>query len=169
MKRAICLIPAILLFVLAGAANAAAVKVGTVDLPQILQKSPQVQSINEKLNKEFRPEQQKIVAAQKNIRAEAGKLNPEQAKKLSKAEQKKIQEKLVSKQKDLNQMVTKFQEKVRTAQTRAMKQFMTEVNSAVKTVAKKKSLDIVLLKPAVMYAADAQDITNDVLAQLPKK
>lgn len=168
MKRAICLIPAILLFVLVGAANAAAVKVGTVDLPHILQQSPQVQAINEKLNKEFRPEQQKIVAAQKNIRSEANKLNPEQAKKLSKEEQKKIQEKLILEQKNLNQMVSKFQQKVRTAQTRAMKQFMSEVNNAVKIVAKKKSLDIVLLKPAVMYAADAQDITSDVLAQLPK-
>jgi len=57
----------------------ASVKVGIIDLPQILQHSPQVQAINAKLKEQFKPQQEKIVAAQDTIRNEAKKLAPKKA------------------------------------------------------------------------------------------
>ena len=66
-------------------------------------------------------------------------------------------------------MVVKFQESVGKAQETAMKTFMDQVDTAVKNVAQKDKLDLVLLKPAVVYASNTVDVTKSVLAALPKK
>ena len=66
-------------------------------------------------------------------------------------------------------MVVNFQEGVGKAQESAMRAFMDQVDTAVKTIAQKDGLDLVLLKPAVVYASDTVDVTKQVLAVLPKK
>lgn len=154
---------------LLGATAFASVKVGIIDLPQILQHSPQVQAINSKLKEQFKPQQEKIVAAQDKIRAEAEKLAPKKAEAMKPAEKKAVQDKIMAEQKQLQEMVVKFQQGVGKAQESAMKAFMDQVDTAVKTVAQKDNLDLVLLKPAVVYASDTVDVTKQVLEALPKK
>lgn len=146
----------------------ASIKVGIIDLPQILQHSPQVQAINTKLKEQFKPQQEKIVAAQDNIRAEAQKLAPNKEVKMDDAAKKAIQGKIMADQKKLQEMVVSFQQTVGKAQETAMKSFMDQVDAAVKTVAQKDNLDLVLLKPAVVYASDTVDVTKQVLTALPK-
>jgi Skp family chaperone for outer membrane proteins len=75
---------------------------------------------------------------------------------------------LASEQKQLQQSVEQFQASVTAAQGKAMQDFMTLINNTVKTISQKQQLDMVLLKPAVVYADNTVDITNDVMAQLPK-
>lgn len=153
---------------LLGATAFASIKVGIIDLPQILQNSPQVQAINDKLRSQFKPQQEKIIALQDQIRAEAGKLAPNKAEKLKPENKKAIQDKIMADQKKLQDMVVKFQESVGKAQEQAMKSFMDEVDTAVKNAAQKDNLDLVLLKPAVVYASDTTDVTKQVLDALPK-
>lgn len=152
---------------LLGASAFASIKVGIIDLPQILQHSTQVHAINKKLQQQFKPQQQQIVAAQDKIRAEARKLAPKEAANLKPEEKKAIEEKIASEQKNLQQMVVKFQKGVGKAQETAMKAFMDQVDAAVKTVAEKDKLDLVLLKPAVVYANNTVDVTQQVLSSLP--
>jgi outer membrane protein len=154
---------------LLGATAFASIKVGIIDLPQILQHSPQVQAISTKLKAQFKPEQEKIMAAQNKIRTEAQKLSPNKTDAMKPAEKKAIQDKIMAEQKKLQQMVVNFQEGVGKAQESAMRAFMDQVDTAVKTIAQKDGLDLVLLKPAVVYASDTVDVTKQVLAVLPKK
>ncbi len=144
----------------------ASVKVGIIDLPQILQNSPQVKAINTKLKNEFKPQQEKIASAQANIRSEAEKLAPNKAESLKPEQKKAIQDKIMAKQKELQQMVVSFQQKVGDAQENAMKSFMKKIDDAVESVAKKDDLDLVLLKPAVVYASNTVDVTQAVMKAL---
>lgn len=166
MRKFLAVLVASSLFL--GASAFADVAVGIIDLPSILQNSPQVQAIQQKLQTQFKPEQDKIIAAQNNIRAEAQQLSAPAVSKLTDAQQVKLKDTMAADQKALQDMVVKFQQDVGTAQDAAMKTLIDEVDAAVKTVAEKDKLDIVLLKPAVVYASNATDITQQVLAALPK-
>lgn len=167
MKRILTAL-SVLLLLTGMTAFASSTKVGLINLPQILQHSPQVTAINKKLQNQFKPQQQKIVAAQNNIRAEVQKLNPSAKPQLSATQKKAVQAKISADQKQLQQMVVAFQQKVGSAQSKAMKAFMSEVNATVKSIAKAQKLSLVLLKPAVIYADNSTDLTQQVLSQLPK-
>jgi Skp family chaperone for outer membrane proteins len=67
MKKFIALVTTAFLMLGLSTAHATALKIGVVDLPQIMQKSPQVAAINQKLQTQFGPQQQKIIAMQNNI------------------------------------------------------------------------------------------------------
>lgn len=168
MKKLLALIPVLALFAGITCAQAADLKVGTIDLPTILQKSPQIAVINNQLKSQFAPQQQKIMQAQSNLQAEATKLSSTTTK-LTAAEQQQLKTQIINDQKALQQMVTTYQQNVSAAQTKALNSFMGEVDSAVKTIAQKQSLDIVLLKPAVIYSPTTTDITDQVIAALPKQ
>lgn len=153
---------------LLGASAFADVAVGIIDLPSILQNSPQVQAIQQKLQAQFKPQQEQIIAAQNNLRTEAQQVASADTAKLPADQQQKMKDKVAADQKALQDMVMKFQQSVGQAQDAAMKSLIAQVDAAVKTVAQKDKLDVVLLKPAVVYASNATDITPDVLAALPK-
>jgi|SRR5215204_5415424 len=168
MKRNLTALFGLTLLAASFTAYAADIKVGLIDLPQILQESSQVQTVNKQLQNEFKPRQEQIIAEQHRIRAEAQKLSPDQSKNLTKEEKDATEKKLMADQKQLQEMVVKFQRDLNQAQTTAMKSFITEINNTVKSVAQADKLQLVLLKPAVVYAEDAQDITKQVLEKLPK-
>lgn len=165
MKKLIgALVASSLLF---SASAFADVAVGIIDLPNILQNSSQAQAINQKLQEQFKPQQEQILAAQNKIRTEAQKLAPG-ATKLTEEQQQTIKTTITGDQKSLQEMILKFQQQVGQAQETAMKTFMAQVDAAVKTVAQKDKLDMVLVKPAVVFATNATDVTQQVLAELPK-
>lgn len=144
----------------------ASVAVGIIDLPSILQNSTQVQTINKKLQAQFKPQQEQILAAQNKIRGQAVQLAPNATVKLTSAQQEELKKQMMDEQKSLQSMIVKFQQEVGQAQETAMKTFMAKIDAAVKTVAQKDKLDLVLLKPAVVFASDATDVTQQVLAKL---
>jgi outer membrane protein len=169
------LVSACLMFVCvnAFAANAAMtvnpvmnhVKVGLVDMGLLLQKAPQVAVINKQLNAQFGPQQQKIITMQNNIRTEYNKLNAGSPQ-LTLAEQTRLKDQIAQQQKELQNMVVSFQQTANAAQTKAYSGLMTQINNAVKNIAQREKLDIVLAKPAVLYSADTIDMTPEVLKQL---
>lgn len=148
-------------------AYATDLKIGIIDLQQIMQTSPQVSALSQQIKTKFASRQQSIEAAQKKLRATAEKLGPE-SKKLDEAEHKKLEGQVATQQKQLQEMVVKFQEDVASAQREGVEKFMKSVNATVSTIAKQQKLDLVLLKPALIYAADTTDVTQQVLKELPK-
>lgn len=168
MKRLLIVLSSLLLFSIS-TAFADGLKVGVVDLTHILQQSSQVAAINKNLQAEFAPQRQKIMEAQKKISVAAKKLVPSESKKLSAKQRKKIQDKIAIQQKSLQKMMFGFQEKLSTAQEKAMTKFIDKVDNTVKSIAKKDKLDLVLLKPAVIYSKNTVDVTKEVISQLPKK
>ncbi|CAN5323916.1 OmpH family outer membrane protein [soil metagenome] len=158
---------ALLASAVTASAYATDIKIGVIDLQQVMQTSPQVAALSQQIKTKFSSRQQAIETAQKKLRTTAEKLGPE-SKKLDESDRKKLEEQVASQQKQLQEMVVKFQEDVATAQREGVEKFMKTVNGTVSSIAKQQKLDVVLLKPALVYAADTIDVTPQVLKELPK-
>lgn len=143
------------------------VKVGVVDMQQVLQKSNQIKTINDQLTKQFKPRQDKIIAAQKSLQDEANKLAKDGSV-MSADEKGKLQDKVIKERADLQGVAVAFQRDVSAAQNQAMQTFMTKFNNVVSEVAKTNNLDLVLQRAGVPYVKDNLDITKQVIDQLNK-
>lgn len=153
----------------ANAAPATAnLKVGVIDVQQILQKSPQIAAINNQLTKEFKPRQDKIVAAQKDLQAEADRLNKNGAT-MSDADRNKLQDQIIADKANVQGMAISFQRDLQQAQNKSMQDFMNQLTAVVNDVAKKGGYDLILQRAGVPYANNSLDITNQVLQELNKK
>ena len=75
MKKWISIVTTALAFILMGSsAYADNIKIGVVDMNQILQKSPLMISINNNLTKKFKPRQDELNNAKKNLQDEIDQL-----------------------------------------------------------------------------------------------
>ena len=144
------------------------IKVGIIDMPIIMQKSTQIIAINEQLSKDFKPRQEKLVAAQKSLQDEANKLNKDAAV-MSAADKTKAQEKFNKDRTDLQNNMLSFQRDVAAAQNKAMEGFMKQLNSAVSNVAKANNFDLILQRAGVPYFKETMDVTQQVVTELNKK
>ncbi len=143
-------------------------KIGVIDVQQILQKSPQIATINAQLTKDFKPRQDKIVAAQKDLQAQADKLN-KNANVMGDADRNKLQDQIIAEKANVQGMAISFQRDLSQAQSKAMQDFMNQLTQVVNGVAKKSNYDLILQRAGVPYANNSLDITNEVLDALKNK
>ena len=153
---------------LAEPAAGANLKIGVIDVQQILQKSPQISVINSQLTKDFKPRQDKIVAAQKDLQAEVDKLN-KNANVMSDADRNKLQDQINADKANVQGMAISLQRDLQQAQNKAMQDFMNQLTAVVNDVAKKGNYDLILQRAGVPYANNNLDVTALVLSQLQKK
>ena len=147
----------------------AAVAVGqtvrTVDVRQIFQASLQVKDINIRLEREFLPQRKRIISLGKSLQEDAKKLQRNEVI-MSKKEAEDLRNKIQKEQKGLQREQIEFQQELYEAQSKAMGEFMTKISGAVRAVAEKEKVDLVLPKNTVLYARDAKDITSEVISAL---
>lgn len=164
------LLAASVLLVSLGIGNAyadPALRVGVIDLQQIMQKSSQIAAMNSSLTKEFKPRQDKILATQKQYQDETDQLNRNSAT-MAEADRNKLQDRIFADRANLQGMMMSFQRDVETARTQAQQKFMDQLNTVVNNVAKAKSFDLILQRAAAPYVKSDLDLTNEVLDQLNK-
>lgn len=164
MKRLALILMAVVTATWSMGAMAAGV-VGVVDMQQILQTSPEIKKINADLTKQFDERKQKIVEMG---RALQGDLQTYQKNKsvMSSKVLSDTQEQIGKKEASLRDAQMKFQQDLFTAQNKSMNDFMDRVRTAVKDVASKKQIDLVLPKNMVLYSQGATDITPDVMSKI---
>lgn len=151
------------------ASNALAdIKLGVLDLQQIMQKSNQIASLNKQLTNEFKPRQDKILALQKDLQAESDQLSRNSAT-MTESDRNKLQDKIIADRANLQGMMLSFQRDVNTAQNQAMQKFMTQLNAVVSTVANKNNFDVVLQRAGVPFVKNNLDITDQVLTEMNKR
>ena len=139
--------------------------VGKVDIRQIFQVSSQVKAINSQLEKEFLPQRKRIINLGKYLRKDIKKSQRNETV-MSKRENEDLRNKIQKEQKELQQSQIEFQQGLYKAQNKAMGEFMIKILDAVKIVAKKENVDLVLPKDTVLYARDSKDITSNVISEL---
>lgn len=152
---------------LAVSAHAASMKVGVLDMHEIMAKSKQVQSLRDDLQKKFKPREEKLIAARDSFQKQAEKLEKEKTV-LSKADLEKLQKKVMEQQRDLQEKQMSFQQDVMKAQNDALKSFIDGVKDIVKGVAKEEKIELVLTKDTIAYVDESLDITSKVLKKLEK-
>lgn len=169
MKKWLLLfVSALGLLLVVSTASADNLKIGVLDVEQIIQKSPQIASINGQLTKQFKPRQEKLIEVQKNLQAEMEKFNRNSAV-MSVAERDKLQDQINADKGNAQTMAIAFQRDLNTAQAQAMQSFMGELSGVVATVAKNGKYDLILQRGGVPYASPTLDVTSLVLDELKKK
>lgn len=142
-------------------------KVGVIDLHEILDKTPQLKKINNDLKKQFGPQEEKIKKAQQNLQDEVKKLQRDNTV-MSENDRKKLSEKIMKDRQELQQMSIDFQQKASAEQSKAMEKLLQQVQGVIKEVAQKNKLNLVLQKEGVPYFDENLSVTDQVVKSLNK-
>ncbi len=166
LLKACVFVAALLGFSVAYAADEAAVpatsKIGILDMQQVMKESPQVAALNKQLQDQFKPRQEKIVAAQKSMQSEIEKFKKDSSV-MNNADKTKLEEKINTEQMAIAKMGQSFQQDLSKAQGESMQKFMGNLQTAVDSVAKQGKYSVIVNRAAVPYFDPSLNVTQQVL------
>lgn len=177
MKKVLALVSSI--FLISGSAYAAQDatttpaasplgNIAVVNVQQVFQQSPKIAELNKKLQAQFKPRQDKLVAAQKSLQDELDRFKKESPT-MSQKDKDALQKKIVDDQSALAKEASAFQQDLSKEQSKIMKSVLADLNDIISGLAKKSNFNMVLDSQAVIYANDAADITKQVSKEFDKK
>ncbi len=144
------------------AALAQQLRVGYVDMKQVLDNAPQVVTGRDKLDQEFRPRNEFIESEEARLvsmeqRLQRGDLNDEARVRLDR-EARELRRDILRQREDLR-------DELSFRRTEEVRQLEDQINVAVQEIARRYGYDLILSSP-VVYADSALDITDLILQQL---
>lgn len=163
MKRLLTPILALLLGVACAAtAHAQSLRVGYVNMKEVLDNAPQVIAGRKKLDEEFRPRNDAIEAEEARVqgleqRLQRGDLS-EEARATLEREVREIRRGIARQREDLR-------DELSFRRTEEVQQLEDQINLAVQEIAASHGYDLILSSP-VVYADPSLDITQLILQQL---
>lgn len=161
MKLNKLLLTSVVALGLVSSAYALGTKIATVNVAEILKDSPVVAKAKAGLQSKYKPQYNKIEAAQKQMQADINNLK-KNGPTMSEDARKAAQTKIGGEQQTLMAEQQKFQQQLVQAQQAVMATVLKQLQSVIKDVAIKSRYTFVLPKGAVAYAADNLDITAQV-------
>lgn len=161
MKR---LLPILILFFLGVAGNTAAqqLRVGYVDMKQVLDNAPQVLAGREKLDLEFRPRNETIEFQERQAQAMEDRLNLGD---LAEDARIRMDRELREMQRNVNRQKEDLRDELSFRRTEEVQKLEDQINEAVEVIARNNGYDLILSSP-VVYADPSLDITQLILDQL---
>lgn len=153
----------ILLFLgLAGTAVAQQLRVGYVDMKQVLDNAPQVLAGREKLDLEFRPRNETIEFQERQAQAMEDRLNLGDLTEDAKI---RMDRELREMQRNVNRQKEDLRDELSFRRTEEVQKLEDQINEAVEEIARNNGYDLILSSP-VVYADPSLDITQLILDQL---
>jgi len=149
-----------------GVSSGQDLKVGYMDISRVLKDAPQSEFARKTLKQEFNPRDEKIVEMQKSLK----KLSDQQergAKLMSKADNIKLERKIVSLKRDIKRAKEEFNEDFNLRRNEELTKLHKLINKTTVRIAKKLQYDIIL-SDNVLYNSDRVDITGMVIKELIK-
>lgn len=165
MKRVSGILFALALSVFGFNAFADGAKIGVVDLQKIMQTSSQMKTIQQKLEKDFKPRRDKLVAMEDGLKQDMEKFKRDSAV-MSDSQKKELEKKIVSTQQTFEREGQQYQQELSTAHNEAMEELYAKIRKAIAKVAETDKYDIVLQKDAAPFSSDKLDITDSVMKQI---
>lgn len=162
MKRFGALLAALILSTFTMNVFADSAKMGVVDLQKIMQTSNQMKAIQQKLEKEFKPRRDKLVASEANLKNDMEKFKRDSAI-LSLSQKKDLERKIVAAQQQFERDGQQYQQELSTAHNEAMEGLYAKVRSAIGKIAKDEKYDIIVQKDAAPYSVSTLDVTEKVI------
>lgn len=161
MKR---LIPILLLLcaVIASPAMAQQLRVGYVDMKQVLDNAPQVLAGREKLDLEFRPRNETIEFQERQAQAMDDRL---QMGDLTEDARIRLDRELREMQRSVARQKEDLRDELSFRRTEEVQKLEEQINQAVEEIARNNGYDLILSSP-VVYADPSLDITQLILDQL---
>ncbi|KTC98240.1 OmpH family outer membrane protein [Legionella erythra] len=150
-----------------GAANAFAdwSKIGVVDLQKIMQTSSQMKAIQQKLEKEFKPRRDKLVAMEESLKKDMEKFKRDSAV-MSQTQKKELEKKIVAAQQSFERQGQQYQQELSTAHNEAMEELYGKIRKAITKVAETEKYDLILQKDAAPFSDNKLDITASVMKNI---
>lgn len=152
----------------ADAPATSAIKVGIVNVQQVLQQSPRVVALSKKLESQFKDRQTKINDEQKALQDELDKFKKDSVT-MSQKDRDAAQKKIAADRSDLVKEAVAYQQDLQKEQSKIMQGIQADLNTIVTSIAKAQSYSLVLDSQAVIFAADGNDITKDVAKKFNDK
>lgn len=146
-------------------AYGAELKIGVVNVDQVLAKSPVAVSLNEKLSKDFKPRQEEVNKAQRRLQDDLDQLNYNSYN-MSQDDRNKLQNTINADRRTFDQLNAALQRDLEIARGQYTQQFMTKLVDAVTKIAQKEKYDMIQTRTNMFYINDQMDITAKVLDQL---
>ena len=161
MKRFFPLL--LMLFVFAaGPAAAQQLRIGYVDMKQVLDNAPQVLAGREKLDLEFRPRNETIEFQERQVQAMEDRL---QLGDLSEDAKVRLERELREMRRNVNRQKEDLRDELSFRRTEEVQKLEDQINQAVQAIARDSGYDLILSSP-VVYADPSLDITQLILDQL---
>jgi outer membrane protein len=161
MKR---FMPILLMFlmIVATSANAQQLRVGYVDMKQVLDNAPQVLAGREKLDLEFRPRNETIEFQERQAQAMDDRL---QMGDLTEDARVRLDRELREMRRNVNRQKEDLRDELSFRRTEEVQKLEDQINLAVEEIARNNGYDLILSSP-VVYADPSLHITQLILDQL---
>lgn len=140
-------------------------KIGVVDLQKIMQTSSQMKTIQQKLEAEFKPRRDKLIAAEQTLKKDMENFKRDLTV-LSPAQKKEMEKKIVAAQQAFERDGQQYQQELSTAHNEAMEALYAKIRKAIAKIAEADKYDVVFQKDAAPFSVDKLDITAQVIKQL---
>jgi len=157
---------ALALSIVAVGSASAAEKIGFVNLPKLLEGSPQRQAASERVEKEFATRKEKIENIATRIKATEADLK-RNADTMSSSQLKAKERKMIALQRELKREQEYFNEDLSLRNNEELKELQNVIFQTIEKVAKREGYDLVLAE-GIAYYSDKVNITNLILEQLKK-
>ncbi len=148
----------------AGTASAQAnLKIGVVNVGRLLEQAPQSKVVTDKLQKEFEPRQQTILAARQKLQAQQDTFQKDQAV-MGEEERVSLERQIREGQRDLQRNENEYLEDLNARRNEELGKLQREVLQRVQAYASAQKFDLVVAD--AIYFSSAVDITAAVIAAL---
>jgi len=145
---------------------AAELKIGVVNLAQVLAQSPQAEAAKKKLEKEFSGKDNSLVAAQKKIRQQEERLTKDGAV-MSESERKKLERNIVNERRELTRKQDEFREDLTIRRNEELGKIQKNIVDTVRALAKEENYDLILGE-GILYTSDQVNLTGKVIKRMTK-
>ena len=166
-KRMLITLAAVVSMVVFSAPQAADYKIGFVEVARLLNSSPQIAAIRDKLKKEFSRRDQELLAQGKQIKTLAEQLKRDGAV-MSDSEAQRLEKDILSRRRKLKNAQSAFQEDLTLRQNEELQKIRKQIAEVIQSIAKQDKFDIVL-ESGVVHASDRANITDRVLERMKKE
>jgi len=139
-------------------------RIAYVNVPWILNNSPQVKAVEAQLKETFIEREQSLLERQRELDELEDRLRESRGS-MSDAEVRQLERDLVSGKRRLAIAEEEFQEDVALRKSEEISKLRRQIAEVIQSVAREKQLDMVF-ETAVVYVSDRVDISQDVLASL---
>jgi len=150
----------------ASASVQAADKIGVVNVQEIFQKMPAREAVAKQLENEFKGRATALQAQETALQSQMQNLQRSSST-MKAADRAKLEKQVMANREDFSAKAQAFDNDNRKRQAEERNKILGRIQDAVKTVAAKDDLDVVIDANALAYASpDAKDITDEVLKQV---
>ncbi len=142
----------------------AELKIGFVNVAQVLEKAPQAEKAKKRLEKEFSPRDKHLVSQGKEIKKLDEKLKRD-ASVMGESERRKLERDIIAKKREAKRAQQEFSEDFNMRRNEELGKLQRRILEAIRALAKDQNFDL-LLTDGVIFASSQIDVTEEVKKKL---